>query len=985
MSTSKPFTFDVFLSHSHKDKRRVRSLAVRLRAAGLRVWLDDWVIKPGNIIYRDIEEGLTKAGKLVLCLSPAALESGWIVLEVGAAIHRDPSNTKGRFIPLWLVDCQVPEILKPYKLVDFRRGTANAFAELLTACRENLSPENFTPGAEHVEPGSALDDFQRSLSPELRRAFDQHLNQAKRLGSEEPNNEDGYINLRRGFLKDQENILEELFQRAMLCHPDRLDLSWMEIRHEVGRIFLEKRRGAEALDLLGGMQELIERCDDATRRLYRRPFAKILDSIGEAVRFGPERDTTRAKHLFEMALALSPKNHFALKHLGTIHRIEHRYEEAEACFQRALTVNKTHHVLFSLGYLYSEWEDGKNDKVAMARKQYDSCEQTLRTKKIHDYYRIYLKDAFLALRQDNVDAAVASALKALNVLEQSLRDEYVEVSRFAADLLLAVLYGDLDNKALRFRRCEEYLQAKIDDISFSVFDCVYRDLKREIEAKESILNVRVTRLSKDQKELANRFDRIIDTLRLKESLFLRQKQNRALIRSGSSIETVFPRLDGELVVYLKVLPGRKSQILPALEPFHEIQCAAESAPYSLKLSFESIARQSSGALSQVSKALELLLDHAALVALDKADSTHFEFDNSLWRPFTALISLSLQRFGFPDHFSLPEMYGRNGLVRIFSSKLIGVDPDRKRKRVFLNPRVGCSVGCSFCYLPAYGIPIDRGRAEIREYAVDVGSLVRALEAKGECFIPGPGGSLLSVGSFTEPFLAPLATLELLHSLASFGNPLQIATRLFPGAEVIRQIEEELGANADHLMINLSMNKPDEGVRGVVDRWLNHKGRLHLAVYAKPFMDQTIDCLGYFEKIGKSMQEISFIVGSLYFGGKVGLSPSEIRNHRLEPALRSPVVAHPTTPGMRNNAEEDFRLRLQGTLGRTVFRTSSCALAAKMRIPDPLGNFDGPFCVAGCSNESICRRASHGPSAGEMGAGDEVSGAPSAAPGRRGRG
>lgn len=944
------FPFDVFLSYSKRDKRRVLPLAKRLKAVGLEVWLDEWAIKPGDNIYLAIEDGIARARKLVFCLSPASVQSGWAGLERSTAISRDPSNTHRRFIPVLLADCEIPEVLRNFKYIDFRYNIKNAFAELLTS----LEHSNFTI-ADNSEPGTALDAFRRSLSPDLRQAFDEHLANTRTLGPEEPNNEDDYIDLRRGFLKDQKDLLEELFQKTSLCHPDRVDLQWMEVRHEVGRIFLEKRRGAEALDLLSELQELIERSDDITRVRHRKPFAKILDSIGEAVRFGPTRDTNRAKHLFESALALSPKDHFALKHLGTIYRIERRYEEAEERFTKALAIKKTHHVHFSLGYLYSEWED-KSDAIAKAKEQYEACEQTLKKKEIDNYYRVYIKKTFMALRCGDVEATVSSALKTLNVLDRSLSDDYVEVTRFAAEFLLAILHDTIDRKALRLRRCEEYLQAAIDGMSFSVFDCVYRDLKREIDVKGSALSTGVTRLRNDHRELADSLERIVGALRLKDSLFLRQRQNLALIRAGGSVETVFPRLDGEIVVYLQILPGRESQILPALEQFHEIQCAAESDPYSLKLSFESITRQSAGALREVSKALELLLDHAALVALDKADSTHFDFDNSLWRPFTALVSPSLQSFGFSDHFTLPEMHGRNRLVRVFSSKLIGADLGRRGRRVFLNPRVGCSVKCSFCYLPAYGIPIDRGPREIREYAVDIASLRRALESKKDCFIPGLEGSLLSVGSFTEPFLAPSATLELLRSLVTLGNPLQIATRLFPGAEVIRQLEDDLGSEADHLMINISMNKPDEGVKGVVEKWLHHKGRLNVTIYAKPFMDRTRDCLDYFERIGTNIQEVSFIVGSLYFGGKIGLSSSDIKNHHLEPTLKSPVVANPTTPGMRNNSEESFREHLQKTLGRTVFRTSSCALAAKMKIPDPLGNFGGPFCVAGCSNESICRAA-----------------------------
>ena len=40
------FEFDVFLSHNHADKPKVRKLAERLKAAGVRVWIDEWVIQP---------------------------------------------------------------------------------------------------------------------------------------------------------------------------------------------------------------------------------------------------------------------------------------------------------------------------------------------------------------------------------------------------------------------------------------------------------------------------------------------------------------------------------------------------------------------------------------------------------------------------------------------------------------------------------------------------------------------------------------------------------------------------------------------------------------------------------------------------------------------------------------------------------------------------------------------------------------------------
>ena len=46
------FAFDVFLSHSAKDKDTVREVAERLRMDGLRVWFDEWEISSVTISRR---------------------------------------------------------------------------------------------------------------------------------------------------------------------------------------------------------------------------------------------------------------------------------------------------------------------------------------------------------------------------------------------------------------------------------------------------------------------------------------------------------------------------------------------------------------------------------------------------------------------------------------------------------------------------------------------------------------------------------------------------------------------------------------------------------------------------------------------------------------------------------------------------------------------------------------------------------------------
>lgn len=57
------FTYDVFLSHSSKDKDTVREIAERLQADGLRVWFDEWEIRPGGNIPVALERGLKRPGR----------------------------------------------------------------------------------------------------------------------------------------------------------------------------------------------------------------------------------------------------------------------------------------------------------------------------------------------------------------------------------------------------------------------------------------------------------------------------------------------------------------------------------------------------------------------------------------------------------------------------------------------------------------------------------------------------------------------------------------------------------------------------------------------------------------------------------------------------------------------------------------------------------------------------------------------------------
>jgi small GTP-binding protein len=133
---SSQFPYDVFLSHSSKDKPVVRAVAERLRKDGLKVWFDEWVIKPGDSIPAKIEEGLEHSHVLVLCMSANAFGSDWAQLEAGTFRFRDPLNKDRRFLTLRLDEAPIKGSLSQFLYINWLPANGEIdYSKLLEGCR----------------------------------------------------------------------------------------------------------------------------------------------------------------------------------------------------------------------------------------------------------------------------------------------------------------------------------------------------------------------------------------------------------------------------------------------------------------------------------------------------------------------------------------------------------------------------------------------------------------------------------------------------------------------------------------------------------------------------------------------------------------------------------------------------------------------------------------------------------------------------------
>jgi len=76
-------TYDVFLSHSKKDDEFVRRIYLDLRSKGLRVWIDETGLPPGEPSWRrTIAHAIRDSTAMIALCSPDALASEWVQKEI---------------------------------------------------------------------------------------------------------------------------------------------------------------------------------------------------------------------------------------------------------------------------------------------------------------------------------------------------------------------------------------------------------------------------------------------------------------------------------------------------------------------------------------------------------------------------------------------------------------------------------------------------------------------------------------------------------------------------------------------------------------------------------------------------------------------------------------------------------------------------------------------------------------------------------------
>ncbi len=124
----------VFISYASKDAIFADLTKMKLKEAGIRVWLDHGNLRGGDEWRDAIDQGIATSDVMLVVLTPSSCESSYVTYEWGFAL-----GMRKKVIPILLEDANIHPRLEVLQYLDFRDPRSGPWNDLAKEIEENAS------------------------------------------------------------------------------------------------------------------------------------------------------------------------------------------------------------------------------------------------------------------------------------------------------------------------------------------------------------------------------------------------------------------------------------------------------------------------------------------------------------------------------------------------------------------------------------------------------------------------------------------------------------------------------------------------------------------------------------------------------------------------------------------------------------------------------------------------------------------------------
>jgi hypothetical protein len=122
---------NVFISHSHRDKKWADWLGERLVQNGFRTWTDATSVRAGESFIAELNRAIEKSDLVLAVLSPNYFQSAWCQQETAVA-----AASKVPIIPVLVEPCEVQGFLQYYNWADLTSDRDSGLRALIRAAEQ---------------------------------------------------------------------------------------------------------------------------------------------------------------------------------------------------------------------------------------------------------------------------------------------------------------------------------------------------------------------------------------------------------------------------------------------------------------------------------------------------------------------------------------------------------------------------------------------------------------------------------------------------------------------------------------------------------------------------------------------------------------------------------------------------------------------------------------------------------------------------------